>query len=994
MSTPSPSLAAMATSSSSPEVHSMDALFAPGVAAVPGGGASANAKTTSDGSSSSYSSGFAPASYSSATLSLYPPSRLDSAAESEARRLLTVPSVDEGASFGVSSMPQSGRAGSRGSGSGRHGGGDSASGTTSLRSYHARSMSRNRTGGGGGRDVGGHRGEPGSIRSRAASRDASTASRLAARHGRRLEPADESESDLRTKELHMFEWSAGGRTVCLLGSWDRFAVAVPMETVRPGCFRAVVSVPLGRLTYSFLVDGQPKYNPDCPTLVNEAGVRVNVRHGGSDGDCDGEADEEWGKGRPSRARRVLSQVSGLDLYSQHSTSDIVSMLVFRFFYLAMIPAGAYYFFWLSVRGGNRQAPVCWVVFVMSEILSFVSALISLFGMWKPIKRRWRSLDALRPALPVADWPTVDVIICHYKEDTEQLRQTIRAAMKLDYPAHLLHILIADDGFFPTSKMVERSDIGLALYQTCVEEAGYDPLLEETMNERGLVEHYTVKAGDDLPRHDCAVEAHQFEFGPYGADMYGPGALPRLSLVARVKPADAHNKAGNINNVLSNSNAEGKIVLFLDADMKPVESYLLRVLPLMLEEQRSDSLQSQLIQAEDPELGAGTSKSWQINRDIGFVGCPQRFANVSGDHPDYCAHRNAIYYDGICTGRDGFGMTDFVGTNACWRREVLNEIGGFVYGSVTEDTLTSNEVHRRGYISRYADEDLCWGEAPVTVAAALLQRQRWAKGAIMNGMRIFKGAAKERKEMLLSREKPSELSEFYAYRRQQRKPNNTFVSTMFWLDSTLYPLLGWGAFGYVFCAIFYLITAQAPISPTSTQSLAGAFVTYYLIRYGAFFSAFYEVNMTDVLRSQQCWFSYSFAHTVGVWDALFGGAKFGWVANTGQRHRRSWLEWFNILTLGALLSGIVWRLFAFIVIEEACSPYENFGAVAFGGYVAWMMAPVALVSLNERLSSADESEREGKPMPVPTPIIAAALTILGVVFLSGWANARCGIEARG
>ncbi|KAK1868390.1 hypothetical protein I4F81_010879 [Pyropia yezoensis] len=126
----------------------------------------------------------------------------------------------------------------------------------------------------------------------------------------------------------------------------------------------------------------------------------------------------------------------------------------------------------------------------------------------------------------------------------------------------------------------------------------------------------------------------------------------------------------------------------------------------------------------------------------------------------------------------------------------------------------------------------------------------------------------------------------------------------------------------------------------------------------------------------------------------GSSKFGWVANTGQHHRRSWLEWFNILTLGALLSGIAWRLFAFIVIEEACSPYENFGAVAFGGYVAWMMAPVALVSLNERLSSADESGREGKPMPVPTPIIAAALTILGVVFLSGWANARCGIEARG
>jgi len=71
-----------------------------------------------------------------------------------------------------------------------------------------------------------------------------------------------------------------------------------------------------------------------------------------------------------------------------------------------------------------------------------------------------------------------------REDVESLRQTIRAAMRLDYPAHLLHIIVGDDGFFPTSKMVERSDMGLRMYQTCVEEAGYDPLVEETMNEHG------------------------------------------------------------------------------------------------------------------------------------------------------------------------------------------------------------------------------------------------------------------------------------------------------------------------------------------------------------------------------------------------------------------------------------------------------------------------------------------------------------------------------
>eukprot|EP00168_Porphyra_purpurea_P013760 TRINITY_DN3852_c0_g1_i6.p1 TRINITY_DN3852_c0_g1~~TRINITY_DN3852_c0_g1_i6.p1 ORF type:complete len:267 (+),score=69.71 TRINITY_DN3852_c0_g1_i6:202-1002(+) len=207
--------------------------------------------------------------------------------------------------------------------------------------------------------------------------------------------------------------------------------------------------------------------------------------------------------------------------------------------------------------------------------------------------------------------------------------------------------------------------------------------------------------------------------------------------------------------------------------------------------------------------------------------------------------------------------------------------------------------------------------------------------------------------------------------------------------------GGGLSATFFVALYYLATANAPISPTSTASLAGAFVTYYVVRYVAFFSAFWEaVPMVDILRSQQCWFSFSFCHTMGVWDALFsGGSKFGWVANTGASSRRSWMEWFNILTVGALLGGIAFRLVAFIVLDDGCAPYENVGAVFFAGYVAWMMAPVARVSLAERLSSASEAEREGKALPIPVPLVAAALTILGVVFLSGWANTRCGLEAK-
>jgi len=485
------------------------------------------------------------------------------------------------------------------------------------------------------------------------------------------------------KALSLFEWNSGGRNVYLCGSWDNYNEKIPMESISPGNFRCTVKVPQERLEFKFIVDGVEKFNPDYPTEFTVEGMRVNVKH----------IDPDKRKVDGGAFRKIVSKISGLDVYSPFSVAETLSMLLFRVFYLLTVPAAFYYFYWLAAKGGNRRrAPASWIVFLIAEILSFLSAMIGLFGMWKPVKRKWRSLDQLKPPLPQADWPSVDICIAHYKEPAEQLRGTIRAVLRLDYPAHLLRIILADDGYFATAQSVERSQIGLDMYQLLAEEAGYDPLLEEVMNDDGLVDNYTVLSDDQVIRPDAAKECHVFDFGPFNEDLYAPGALPRLTLVSRVKPADHHNKAGNINNVLFNAGTDGKLILFLDADMQPTENMLLRMVPLMLEEMRDDAVEHTLMLNDDPEIGREVNAAWRINRDVAFIQAPQRFHNV--DKEDIMAARNSLFYDGIIKGRDGFGMTPFVGTNCLWRREVLFEINGFVYGSVTEDTLTSNEVHRR------------------------------------------------------------------------------------------------------------------------------------------------------------------------------------------------------------------------------------------------------------------------------------------------------------
>lgn len=780
------------------------------------------------------------------------------------------------------------------------------------------------------------------------------------------------------KVTTLFEWNGGGKHVYVTGSWDSYAEKIPMESTAPGHFRTTVEVPDERLEFKFIVDGREKFNPDYPTKHTDEGERVNVRN------VDPEVKQKAGT-----MRKIVSKISGLDVYSPFHIQETISMIAFRLFYVLSIPAAFYYFYWLSAVGGNEDNPAPWIVFIIAEILSFLSAVIGLFGMWAPVKRKWRSLDQLKPPLPEADWPTVDVIVAHFKEPAEQLRGTVQAALQLDYPCHLLRIIVADDGYFPSPKSLERSQIGLDMYQLLAEEAGYDPMLEEVMGEHGFVEHYAVRTEDQLERPDCAKETHVIDFGPFDDDMYAPGALPRLTLVARVKPEDHHNKAGNINNVLFNAGSDGKVILFLDADMRPTPNFLHRTLPLILEEMTDDSVENTMMLDDDPEIGRDSNCAWRVNRDVAFVQAPQRFHNV--DHADVMAHRNAIFYDGICRGRDGFGLTPFVGTNACWRREVLREIGGFVYGSVTEDTLTSNEVHRRGYTSKYAAEDLCYGEAPVSVAAAMLQRQRWAKGAIMNGLKIFKTAAEDKKNAIAARRR-GEIDEFYEYRRHGRRPNNWLVRSMFWLDSTLYPLLGLCSFMYIFVAMWYLGSGEAPIAPKSFSSLASAFVTYYAVRYVAFYAAFYDVASIDVLRSQETWFSYSICHTLGMYQGFNQNSKLSWVANTGQRARRNWMEWANISIVAVLVVGILFRLIYFLTKGAGCEPWQSVGAILFGTYILVHMWPMASLSLNERLGGGGSEDEMPRPLSVPTPLLYSILTIVGVAVLATWATTPCGLKS--
>ena len=70
-----------------------------------------------------------------------------------------------------------------------------------------------------------------------------------------------------------------------------------------------------------------------------------------------------------------------------------------------------------------------------------------------------------------------------------------------------------------------------------------------------------------------------------------------------------------------------------------------------------------------------------------------------------------------------------GPIGAWRREVLDEIGGFQLGTVVEDQDTTLAVLKAGYRISYVESAHAFAETPQTLGDFLRQRYRWTYGTL-------------------------------------------------------------------------------------------------------------------------------------------------------------------------------------------------------------------------------------------------------------------------
>ena len=175
------------------------------------------------------------------------------------------------------------------------------------------------------------------------------------------------------------------------------------------------------------------------------------------------------------------------------------------------------------------------------------------------------------------------------------------------------------------------------------------------------------------------------------------------------------KAGAINDVLPH--LQEKYIALLDADQRPISSWLKDMVPLLEED-----------------------------ADLALVQVPQVYGNLDGlPVARAAAYQQAIFFEYICEGKSRSNAMFCCGSNVVIRVEALHSVARqvgdrthyFDETSVTEDFATSALLHMNGWRTAYINRTYVVGLGPETLPAYFTQQMRWAMGTIGVGLRIFR-----------------------------------------------------------------------------------------------------------------------------------------------------------------------------------------------------------------------------------------------------------------
>jgi cellulose synthase/poly-beta-1,6-N-acetylglucosamine synthase-like glycosyltransferase len=366
-------------------------------------------------------------------------------------------------------------------------------------------------------------------------------------------------------------------------------------------------------------------------------------------------------------------------------------------------------------------------------------------------------------------------------------------------------------------------------------------------------------------------------------------------------------------------AKGEFVAIFDADFVPPPDFLLKTVHHFT----------------DPKIGMVQTRWTHINRNYSFL---TEVEAILLDGHFVLEHSGRARHD---------VFFNFNGTAGIWRRQAIDDAGGWEHDTLTEDTDLSYRAQLKGWKFIYRQDVECPAELPVEMTAFKTQQARWAKGLIQTGKKILPKVLKSKQPFRVKLEAWYHLTANLSY------PLMVVLSVLLLPAMVIRFYQGW----------FQMLYIDIPLFLASTFSIS----SFYLVSQRELFPRTWPRALLYLPFLMALGIGLTLTNTIAVLEALIGKksafartpkyrveTKKDVVRVTKYRKRLGWVPWVE------LLIGSYFALTVYYALDN-----ENYLTVPFLllfviGY--WYTGLMSL--LQGRLSSLSLSTgNHTKPYPV-------------------------------
>jgi cellulose synthase/poly-beta-1,6-N-acetylglucosamine synthase-like glycosyltransferase len=412
----------------------------------------------------------------------------------------------------------------------------------------------------------------------------------------------------------------------------------------------------------------------------------------------------------------------------------------------------------------------------------------------PKVRNWKPSDQDREHLPLAPWKKAVVLLgVLYSAGYYAWRAT--STLNPEHPAY--------SWFFWACEVLGFASSLVFVYSSWRLRRRVSPAIKSNPTVDVMIT--TFNEGPEILvsaiHHAVAMDY------PHKTYVLDDGRRPEIEKLAREMGAEyltrednKHAKAGNMNAALKKT--RGDLVVNFDADGVPRRDFLLKTLGYF----------------EDPQVALVQTPQTFYNLDS--------FQHLNHASEDQLWNEQSLFFDRIQAGRDSCEAAMCCGSGSVLRRSALEKIGGISTGTLVEDLHTSFNLHVAGYKSVYHAEPISYCLAPSSVGPYVVQRARWALGAIQ----ILRKTA-----------------------HQLFGPSPLTISQRIGYLSTLYYVAAIQRATYYVAPLLFVVWGLAPIDAPNwfvlpfTLNLASSIANYYILSRGRA-----RLIMTEVFYMYVVW----------------------------------------------------------------------------------------------------------------------------------------------